>query len=62
MTRFSEAENIQIIAEYVEAETGKGADALAHHAAPEYALTFSDLNNLQIADLISVFLKKKGLD
>jgi len=26
--RFAEAENIQIIAEYVEAETGKGADAL----------------------------------
>ena len=28
VTRFAEAENIQIIAEYVEAETGKGADAL----------------------------------
>jgi len=26
--RFAEAENLQIIAEYVEAETGKGADAL----------------------------------
>jgi DNA invertase Pin-like site-specific DNA recombinase len=28
VTRFAEAENLQIIAEYVEAETGKGADAL----------------------------------
>jgi DNA invertase Pin-like site-specific DNA recombinase len=28
VTRFADAENIQIIAEYVEAETGKGADAL----------------------------------
>jgi DNA invertase Pin-like site-specific DNA recombinase len=28
VTRFAEAENIQIIAEYVEAETGKGADTL----------------------------------
>ena len=28
VTRFAEAENIRIIAEYVEAETGKGADAL----------------------------------
>jgi DNA invertase Pin-like site-specific DNA recombinase len=28
VTRFAEAEKLQIIAEYVEAETGKGADAL----------------------------------
>jgi len=28
VTRFAETENLQIIAEYVEAETGKGADAL----------------------------------
>src|SRR6185369_15626349 len=28
VTRFAEAENLQIIAEIVEAETGKGADAL----------------------------------
>jgi DNA invertase Pin-like site-specific DNA recombinase len=28
VTRFAEAENIRVIAEYVEAETGKGADAL----------------------------------
>src|SRR4051812_599090 len=28
IARFAQAENIQIIAEYVEAETGKGADAL----------------------------------
>src|SRR5205807_9344768 len=28
VTRFAEAEDLQIIAEYVEAETGKGADAL----------------------------------
>ena len=28
VTRFAEAENLQIIAEYVEAETGKGTDAL----------------------------------
>src|SRR3954451_25217900 len=28
VTRFAEAEDIRIIAEYVEAETGKGADAL----------------------------------
>src|SRR4029078_3274821 len=28
VTRFAEAENLRIIAEYVEAETGKGADAL----------------------------------
>lgn len=32
VTRFAEAENIQIIAEYVEAETGKGADALDRRA------------------------------
>lgn len=28
VARFTEAEGMQIIAEYVEAETGKGADAL----------------------------------
>src|SRR5437660_12426388 len=28
VTRFAEAENIRIISEYIEAETGKGADAL----------------------------------
>src|SRR4051812_27109491 len=28
VTRFAEAEGMQIVAEYVEAETGKGADAL----------------------------------
>src|SRR5258705_2771872 len=28
VTRFAETENLRIIAEYVEAETGKGADAL----------------------------------
>jgi DNA invertase Pin-like site-specific DNA recombinase len=28
VTRFAESENLAIIAEYVEAETGRGADAL----------------------------------
>src|SRR3954463_1322601 len=38
VTRFAEAENLTIIAEYVEAETGKGADALDRRPQPAAAL------------------------
>ena len=38
-----------------------GAFARAGHTR-QYPLRFSDLNNLEIADLLSTFLEKNGLD
>jgi DNA invertase Pin-like site-specific DNA recombinase len=41
VARFAEAEQFQLIAEYVEAETGKGADALDRRPQLAAALTCS---------------------
>ena len=51
VTRFAEAENFQIIAEYVEAETGKGSDALARR--PQLAAALSAARSAKCAVLVS---------
>src|SRR5260370_35467199 len=45
VTRFAETENLRIIAEYVEAETGKGADALDRR--PQLAAALAPGRNAQ---------------
>jgi DNA invertase Pin-like site-specific DNA recombinase len=50
-TRFAEAENIKIIAEYVEAETGKGADALDRR--PQLAAALAAARTVKCAVLVS---------
>jgi DNA invertase Pin-like site-specific DNA recombinase len=51
VTRFAEAEGLQIIAEYVEAETGKGADALDRR--PQLAAALSAARAAKCAVLVS---------
>src|SRR5437588_5025077 len=49
--RFTEAENLRIIAEYVEAETGKGADALDRR--PQLAATLAAARSAKGCVLVS---------
>ena len=51
VTRFAETENLRIIAEYVEAETGKGADALDRR--PQLAATLAAARNAKGCVLVS---------
>jgi DNA invertase Pin-like site-specific DNA recombinase len=51
VTRFAETENIQIIAEYVEAETGKGADALDRR--PQLAAALAEAKTAKCCVLVS---------
>ena len=51
VTRFAEVENIQIIAEYVEAETGTGADALDRR--PQLAAALAAARNTKVCVLVS---------
>src|SRR6185503_16058862 len=51
ITRFAEAENFKIIAEYVEAETGKGADALDRR--PQLAAALAQAKAAKCAVLVS---------
>jgi DNA invertase Pin-like site-specific DNA recombinase len=51
VTRFAEAENFQIIAEYVEAETGKGADALDRR--PQLAAALAAAKTARCCVLVS---------
>ena len=51
VTRFAEAENLQIIAEYVEAETGKGADALDRR--PQLAAALAAAKTAKCSVLVS---------
>jgi DNA invertase Pin-like site-specific DNA recombinase len=51
VTRFAEAENITIIAEYVEAETGKGADALDRR--PQLAAALAAAKTARCCVLVS---------
>src|SRR5258705_4599547 len=51
VTRFAETENLRIIAEYVEAETGKGADALDRRA--QLSTTLATGPHTQGPDLVS---------
>jgi DNA invertase Pin-like site-specific DNA recombinase len=51
VTRFAETESIQIIAEYVEAETGKGADALDRR--PQLAAALAAARNAKGCVLVS---------
>jgi len=51
VTRFAATENIQIIAEYVEAETGKGADALDRR--PQLAAALAAARNAKGCVLVS---------
>ena len=50
-TRFAEAERLQIIAEYTEAETGKGADALDRR--PQLAAALSAARNARCSVVVS---------
>jgi len=51
VARFAEAENLRIIAEYVEAETGKGADALDRR--PQLAVALAQAKNAKCCVLVS---------
>ena len=51
IARFAEAENIKIIAEYVEAETGKGADALDRR--PQLAAALAAAKSVKCCVLVS---------
>jgi DNA invertase Pin-like site-specific DNA recombinase len=51
VTRFAEAESLQIIAEYVEAETGKGADALDRR--PQLAAALASAKTAKCCVLVS---------
>src|SRR5436190_19499612 len=51
VTRFAEAEALQIIAEYVEVETGKGADALDRR--PQLAAALSTARSAKCSVLVS---------
>jgi DNA invertase Pin-like site-specific DNA recombinase len=51
MSRFAEAEGLKIIAEYVEAETGKGADALDRR--PQLATALSAARSARCAVIVS---------
>ena len=51
VTRFAETENLQIIAEYVEAETGKGADALDRR--PQLAAALAAAKSAKCCVLVS---------
>src|ERR1700704_297771 len=51
VTRFAEAEGMTIIAEYVETETGKGADALARR--PQLAAALSAARSARCSVLVS---------
>jgi DNA invertase Pin-like site-specific DNA recombinase len=51
VTRFAEAEGIQIIAEHVEVETGKGADALDRR--PQLAAALAQARTAKCAVLVS---------
>jgi DNA invertase Pin-like site-specific DNA recombinase len=51
VARFAEAENLQIIAEYVEAETGKGADALDRR--PQLAAALAAARTAKCSVLVS---------
>jgi len=51
VTRFAEAENLQIIAEFVEAETGKGADALDRR--PQLATALASAKSAKCCVLVS---------
>src|SRR5712672_1363914 len=51
VTRFAETENLRIIAEYVEAETGKGADALDRR--PQLAAALAAARNEKGCVLVS---------
>src|SRR3954464_9475145 len=51
VTRFGEAENLKIIAEYVEAETGKGADALDRR--PQLAAALAAAKTARCCVLVS---------
>jgi DNA invertase Pin-like site-specific DNA recombinase len=51
VTRFAEAEGLQVIAEFVEAETGKGADALDRR--PQLAAALSAARTAKCAVLVS---------
>src|SRR5229473_1884591 len=51
VTRFAETENLRIIAEYVEAETGKGADALDRR--PQLAAALAAARNAKGCVLVS---------
>jgi DNA invertase Pin-like site-specific DNA recombinase len=51
VTRFAEAEDLAIIAEYVEAETGKGADALDRR--PQLAAALAAARTAKCAVLVS---------
>jgi DNA invertase Pin-like site-specific DNA recombinase len=51
VTRFAEAENLRIIAEYVEAETGKGADALDRR--PQLAAALAQAKAAKCCVLVS---------
>src|SRR5712671_1842898 len=50
-TRFAETENLRIIAEYVEAETGKGADALDRR--PKLAAALAAAKSAKCSVLVS---------
>ena len=51
VTRFAEAEDLQIIAEFIEAETGKGADALDRR--PQLAAALAAARTAKCAVLVS---------
>src|ERR1051325_3320933 len=51
VARFAEAENLKIIAEYVEAETGKGADALDRR--PQLAAALAAARQAKCSVLVS---------
>src|SRR4051812_13863606 len=51
VTRFAEAEDLQLIAEFVEAETGKGADALDRR--PQLAAALAAARAAKCAVLVS---------
>src|SRR4029078_4115266 len=51
VTRFAEAENLRIIAEYVEAETGKGADA--RDRRPQLAAALAQAKAVKCCVLVS---------
>jgi DNA invertase Pin-like site-specific DNA recombinase len=51
IARFAEAEDIRIIAEFVEAETGKGADALDRR--PQFATALAAAKSAKCAVLVS---------
>ena len=51
VTRFAESEGLTVIAEYVEAETGKGADALERR--PQFAAALATARSRKCPVLVS---------